>query len=130
MTRQFAPVLPQARQATQARQAFGGSRGGAVRNAAPVAGAQAASLPRGNAVGALYPSQTANTASAGDDTLTLGATPLEQSLLITVNGTLLAPADYALSGAVVTLDSALSASDVIVDQYWTETSSPAASVLS
>lgn len=71
------------------------------------------------------------TASAGDDTLTLGGSPQENSLLVWVGGSLKWPGvDYTLAGDVVTFSSALSGGDVVADYYLTSTVSPGAAVLS
>lgn len=71
-----------------------------------------------------------STASGGEDTLTLGATPVDDSPLVWVNGTLLWPGtDYTISGAVITFGTALTASDVVTDYYLTDDASPGAAAL-
>lgn len=79
----------------------------------------------------LYASRTVNTAPAGQTVLTLGATPHGESLQVFKQGLLLTPGvDYTHSGTTVTLTTALTAGQVIVDHYLTTTASPAESVLS
>lgn len=70
-------------------------------------------------------------ATAGQNTLTLGATPVANSPLVWVNGTIKWPTtDYTVSSNVLTFLSALSASDVVAVQYHSAASSASASALS
>lgn len=130
MARQFAPRLPEQRAGVQSRQGFPGSRSGGSRNAAPLT--SRGGKPSSAAVaGALFAATTTQTGTASDVTLTLGAAPVAGSLLIWVDGLLLDPATaYTVTGAVVTLTSALTGGENLVDQYWTTTVAPGASVLS
>jgi hypothetical protein len=79
----------------------------------------------------IYKGRDTLTAASGDDTLTLGATPVDNSPLVWVNGDIVWPVtDYTITGTVITFNSALAASDVVLVIYDTTNASPVASVLS
>lgn len=64
------------------------------------------------------------TASAGNTTLTLGATPVANTPHVWVNGTIKWPStDYTISGAVITFVSAMSGSEVVTVSYQSLSSS-------
>lgn len=89
------------------------------------------SIPGGGAGATVYKGRDRLVASAGDNTLTLGATPVAGSPLIWVNNVIKWPTtNYTISGGVITFTSALTAGDVVLVYYDTTTSSPAASALS
>lgn len=69
-------------------------------------------------------------AVAGNATLTLGATPVANSPLVWVNGTIKWPTtDYTVAGNVLTFNTPLSASDVVAVQYHSAASSASESAL-
>jgi hypothetical protein len=70
-------------------------------------------------------------ASAGNTVLTLGATPVTNSPLVWVNGTIKWPTtDYTISSNVITFNSGLAASDVVLVQYQSTASSASSAALS
>lgn len=70
-------------------------------------------------------------ALAGNNVLTLGATPVANSPLVWVNGSIKWPGtDYTISGTTITFGTALSASDVVAVQYHSAASTASASALS
>lgn len=71
------------------------------------------------------------TAITGNTILTLGATPVANSPLVWVNGTIKWPTtDYTISSNVITFNSALTAGDIVAVQYHSAASSASASALS
>lgn len=66
--------------------------------------------------------QGSATASAGNNTITLGSTPITNSLLVVINGVVKTTSAYTLAGAVVTLGTSLSGGDVAFC-YWATTGS-------
>lgn len=70
-------------------------------------------------------------ADAGDDTLTLGGTPVTGSELVWVDNVIQWPGtDYTIADNVITFDTPLAAADVVLCSYQTFTDSPAAASLS
>ena len=91
-------------------------------------GAGTITLPSGTTV---YEYRDRMVAAAGNNTLTLGATPVANSPLVWVNGTIKWPTtDYTISSGVITFNSGLSASDVVLVQYRSTASSASAGALS
>ena len=69
-------------------------------------------------------------ASGGETTLTLGESPITNSVLVWKNGGILWDAvDYTISGQIVTFTTLLNAGDVITDYYLTTTPATAAAAL-
>jgi hypothetical protein len=88
-------------------------------------------IPGGGSGSTVYEARDRLVAAAGNNTLTLGATPVANSPLVWVNNVIKWPTtDYTISGGVITFNAALSASDVVLVQYRTTNSSPGASSLS
>ena len=80
---------------------------------------------------AFYVARDRLVATAGQNTLTLGAVPIANSPLIWVNGTIKWPStDYVISSSVVTFTTPLSASDVVLVYYDTTNALPGTSNLS
>lgn len=70
-------------------------------------------------------------AAAGDNILTLGATPVASSPMVWVNNVIKWPTtDYTITGSTITFGTALSASDVVLSAYETTNASPSAAALS
>jgi hypothetical protein len=70
-------------------------------------------------------------AGTTNTTLTLGATPVANSPLLWINDVIQWPTtDYTISGAVITLNAALTIADVVLVQYHSTASSASASALS
>lgn len=79
----------------------------------------------------IYVARDRLVATAGDNTLTLGATPVANSPLVWVNNTIKWPTtDYTIASNVITFNTALSASDVVMVYYDTTNSSAGSSSLS
>lgn len=68
-------------------------------------------------------------AAAGNNTITLAATPYQGAVEISRNGVLLPVADYTVDGLVYALDNPAAGADVFVVRYWTESASPGATTL-
>lgn len=76
-----------------------------------------------------YGNSTA-TASAGNNSVALGSTPITGSLSLFVNGAILPPTVWAISGTNVTLASSLGAGNTVVCTWATANSTPGACALS
>jgi hypothetical protein len=73
----------------------------------------------------MYFGQGFATAGSGSTTITLGSTPVSNSSVsIYVNGSILTPNAYSISGTTITLSSALSAGDVAVVNWVTTNATP------
>jgi hypothetical protein len=70
------------------------------------------------------------TASSGNNYVTLGSTPVAGSLSIFVNGDILPPTAWSVSGANATLGTPLSSADVVVATWNTTNSTPGSITLS
>lgn len=85
---------------------------------------------QGGAGSATYFGQGYATAAAGNNQVALGSVPLAGSLSIFVAGAILTPSGYAVSGAVVTLYTALTAGQIVVANWATANASPGGITLS
>ena len=89
----------------------------------------------GDAIGSggstIYHYRDRLTAATGNDTLTLGATPVTNSPLVWKNGTIQWPStNYTIVGNVITFSSALTSGDIIAVHYESSASSASAAALS
>ena len=79
---------------------------------------------------AVYFGQGYATASAGNNAITLGSTPLAGSLSVYVAGSILSPSAYSVSGTVISLTAALSSGQDVAVSWATSNSTPGGIALS
>ena len=80
--------------------------------------------------GSVYYGQGYATAAAGNNTITLGSTPIANSVSIFVAGSILSPGLYSISGAVITVTGGLTSSATVVVNWTTTNSTPGGITLS
>lgn len=78
----------------------------------------------------LYFGQDFAVASTGNNLITLASTPLAKSVSVFIDGPILSPSAYTISGSVITLTSTLSSGNQVVVNWATTNSTPGGIVVS